>query len=82
MAAIAAGLKIPRVDELLVRAVSVMDEKQARALYREIEQLVVQAGALGILLAQSQLLHPSALGEKLYGRTSCRDGEVDRDHDL
>ncbi len=35
--------KDPRVDALLARAVSVMDEKQARALYREIEQLVVQA---------------------------------------
>ena len=34
--------KDSRIDELLVRAVSVMDDKQARALYREIEQLVVQ----------------------------------------
>jgi ABC-type transport system substrate-binding protein len=31
-----------RVDELLKRAVSVMDERQAHALYQEIEQLVVQ----------------------------------------
>jgi len=35
--------KDPRIDALLARAMSVMDERQARALYREIEQLVVQA---------------------------------------